>query len=288
MRVSFVLFFLFIGGLVLVGCTQLQASRLELEVTPSEGHPSVADDGFKVTVHCSGGSSGTYEIDFGDGTPVVTCNGYAEHLYSPPFEVNEYRVVAYCGNAHASRSVRIQNETPVFYGIYASQGGLLHQFEKLEPTELWVHYFVKGCQDCPEGACDPYEVRGAKDPDGDPLLFEWHIRPKGGAVEDAVFDRYGNRVNGIPTKDFLFIWFPTWRDPDPPFPFPPSGWDAGVEEMSIVFPSQPQAVIGPQQLSGDENYVLDVIVSDYWGAKMEYSTLWTVLVQTSSLLIHGL
>lgn len=257
-------------------------------MTPSEGHPSVADGGLKVSVRCSGGSGGTYEIDFGDGTSPVTCNGSAEHVYAPPFETYEYRVVARCGEASASRTVKVQNASPVFYGIYATQGGLLRQFSELQLTELWVHYSVKGCNDCPDEGCSPYEVTGARDPDGDPILFEWHIRPKGGTVEDTVFDRYGNPVNGVPTKGFLFVWFPTWRGSTPPFPFPSTGWSAVAEEMSVVPSSQQQVTAGPRQLTGDENYGVDVIVSDYWGAETEYSTLWTVAVQTSSLLIHGL
>ena len=289
-RLTFVGFFLLAGCLVLVGCTQLQGPRVGLTVTPSEGHPSVDDGGLKVTAHCTGGPGGTYEVDFGDGTPAVTCSGSAEHVYTPPYETNEYRVVARCGDSSASRTVRIQNQSPVFYGIYATQGGLLHQFSPFQLTELWVHYAVKGCEDCPDEGCSPYSVTGAKDPEGDPLLFEWHIRPIGGSIEDAVFDRYGNRVNGIPTQDVLFIWFPTWRGTAPPFPFPPGGWDATTEEMEVVPLFQERGITAPQQLTGDENYVAEVTVSDYWGAETEYSVLWEVVttVQTSSILIHGM
>ena len=182
-RLTFVCFFLLAGCLILFGCTQLQGTRVGLTVTPSEGHPSVDDGGLRVTAHCTGGSGGTYEVDFGDGTPAVTCSGSAEHVYTPPFETNEYRVVARCGDSYASRTVRIQNQSPVFYGIYATQGGLLHQFSPFQLTELWVHYAVKGCEDCPDEGCSPYSVTGAKDPEGDPILFEWHIRPIGGAIE---------------------------------------------------------------------------------------------------------
>jgi hypothetical protein len=302
-RLSWVVFFLFVSLLFLAGCTTLfpQTPRIGLTVTPSEGHPSVADGGLKVSVRCSGGSGGTYEIDFGDGTSPVTCNGSAEHVYAPPFETYEYRVVARCGEASASRTVKVQNASPVFYGYYAVYSqedpylGLEEQQKPIMPraaVELWVHYSVQGCDDCPHAPCIPYEVTGARDPDGDPLLFEWHIHEVGGTVEDTVFDRYGNPVNGVPAKGFLFVWFPTWREPTPPLPFPEAGWGA-VKGGSVSLLNEERAVrlqgriesTSPmlQELEpGEAYYSLQLTVSDYWGEEIEYSTTLIVYVGAST------
>ena len=309
MRLTFLLFFIFAGCLVLVGCTQLQGARVGLTVTPSEGHPSVDDGGLKVTAHCTGGSGDTYEVDFGDGTPAVTCSGTAEHVYTPPYETNEYQVVASSGGEHASRRVRIQNTSPVFYGYYAifSQEdpylGLGEEAELFDSdlpyaimprgaVELWVDYSVQGCEDCPHAPCTPYAVSGALDPDGDPLLFEWHIHEEGKTIEDAVFDRYGNRVNGIPTEDILFIWFPTWRGTAPPQPFPEVGWSAVkggaislLKEERAVRPQGRLESVSPmlRELEpGEAYYSLQLTVSDYWGAEIEYSKTLIVYVGVST------
>jgi hypothetical protein len=245
----------------------IRTEPLFVSVDPPIGHPTAEAGGLAIRVKCSGGQP-PYCIDFGDGTEVVTNTGTAQHTYCAPFDTASYRIVATCDSGRGSTSVQVENQAPVFHGIFSVKG---QRAAEKEMVLLQVNHFVKGCRDCPP--CDQYQVFGGEDPDGDTLFYEWHIKRDGGYREDSVFDLSGNRVDGIPTPGEYFVWFPLWQESQPLLPMDLAARNHALEN---VFESWiPKA--DPSPMGFYRTYTLRVIVSDYCGASNTFTTKWEVL-----------
>ncbi|MFC2079067.1 hypothetical protein ACFLSZ_03710 [Candidatus Bipolaricaulota bacterium] len=245
----------------------MRTTPLFVAVDPPSGHPQLEDGGLPVHVRFSGGEP-PYSINFGDGTEVSTYESVAEHTYCTPFARSSYRVVVSCKGGTGSATVSIENQAPVFHGIFSVKG---QRAAEREMVLLQVNHFTKGCRDCP--SCDPYQVFGGEDPDGDTLLYEWHIRRDGGYREDAVFDLQGNRVDGQPTPGDYFIWFPMWQESEPLIPMQRLTRNASLQ--SYFEQLAPLAATAP--MSFYRTYTISVTVSDYCGASNTFTAKWEVL-----------
>jgi len=248
------------------GC--MRTTPLFVAVDPPSGHPQLESGGLPVQVRFSGGEP-PYSINFGDGTEISTSANIAEHTYSAPFAKSSYRVVVSCeGGGRGSASVSIENEAPVFHGIFSVKD---QRAAEREMILLQVNHFTKGCRDCP--SCDPYQVFGGEDPDGDALHYVWHISKDGSSQEDSVFDLSGRRVNGEPATGDYFVWFPMWQENVPLFPL-------GVAQQALtsdVYSSHRNPFTLPAPKGFYFSYTISVTVIDYCGASNTFTTKWEVL-----------
>ena len=240
---------------------------VQVLIDPPSGHPTAQTGGLPIRVRCVGGEP-PYCIDFGDGTEITTLNGYAEHVYNAPYSKGEYRVRATCDTGGGSATVTIENEAPVFHGIFSVKG---QRAAEKEMVLLQVNHFTKGCRGCPP--CDAYQVFGGEDPDGDLLFYEWHIRREGEYREDAVYDLSGNRVDGVPTAGEYFVWFPMWQQDSPLLPMTYRPEDAEQSMTTGQQTAQPPF----KPMGFYHTYVVSVTVSDYCGASNTFTTRWEVL-----------
>jgi len=253
---------------VLCSCTRL--SPLTIVADPAWGHPCAEDGGLCVNVDCSGGIS-PYTIDFGDGTEPIRCSGIAMHTYEPPYATSDYEIRVSCEDGWGATTVSIFNHPPQFHGIFTVGGGT---FAERELVLLRVGFFVMGCADC-DNDCGPYGVYGGSDPDGDPLVYELHIRRQGFSVEDSIFDLEGNRVNGRSTSGDFLVWFPAWRSAIPPFPFAPLE-ATSLHHINAAVPMTPtDEAISPK--GNFFTYNVSVKASDPWGGSCSYETMWEVM-----------
>ena len=257
---------------LLCACTRQPLISISVVADPPSGHPCPEEDGLCVRVRCLGGQP-PYMIDFGDGTQASSSSGIAEHIYRPPFNQNEYRITGSCEAGIGFTTVSIENRPPVFYDVFTVKGG---QADERETVLLQVSYFTKGCSNCPD-PCEPYQIYGGMDPDGDVLYYEWHIRKQGAAQEDSVYDLSGNRVNGRAVPGNYFVWFPNWQEAKPPWPFSPlpSVSTADVGLSSALQPTELGAVVYPK--GHYYEYTIRLTISDFCGAVDTYERTWVIL-----------
>jgi hypothetical protein len=257
--------------LLVGGCVRSPA--ISVVADPASGHPCPEDGGLRVRVNCSGGQP-PYSLSFGDGTEVTSSTGNEEHVYHPPYTETRYRITASCEGGLGFTDVSIENRPPVFYDIF-SVGG--NRAAERELVLLQVKYFTKGCASCSTNQCEPYQVYGGKDPDGDVLYYEWSIRKQGTAQEDSVYALSGNRVNGSAAPGECFVWFPKWREASPPFPFSPlsSAGSPGEGLSSGLRPTELEAAVSPK--GNYYSYTIRLTIRDYCGAAETYETTWEIL-----------
>jgi len=256
----------------LCACTRQPLTSISVAADPTSGHPCPEEGGLCVRVRCSGGQP-PYLIDFGDGTQASYSSGIAEHIYRPPFNQNEYRITGSCEAGIGSTTVSIENRPPMFYDVFSVKG---KQASERELVLLQVNYFTKGCSNCPD-PCEPYQIYGGMDPDGDVLYYEWNIRKQGAAQEDSVYDLSGNRVNGKAVPGDYFVWFPKWHDAKPPWPFSPlpSVVAAHIGLSSVLRPTGWGAVVSPK--GHYYEYTIRLTITDFCGAADTYEAAWEIL-----------
>jgi len=244
---------------------------IQVVADPPSGHPCPADGGLCVRVFCTGGEP-PYLISFGDGAQATSQTGYAEHTYRPPYTADEYRVSASCETGSGFTDVAIENRSPVFYGIFSTMG---NQAAERDFVLLQVNHFAKGCNNCEE-TCDTYQVFGAVDPDGDLVYYEWRIGRRGTSQEDSVYDVDGNRVNGRAVQGDYFIWFPSWAESAPPWPFSPLPSLSLANDRTQGLRHSDKSIL-THPMGHFYTYDMCLTVSDYCGATATYATTWEIL-----------
>jgi len=161
----------------------------------------------------------------------------------------------------------------VFYDVFTVKG---RRAAEREMVILQVNYFTKGCSNCPN-PCEPYQIYGGMDPDGDALYYEWHISKQGAAQEDSVYDLSGNRVNGRAVPGDYFVWFPNWQEAKPPWPFSPLPSVRSAETVLSSAPrlTKPEAAISPK--GNYYEYMIRLTITDFCRAADTYEKTWEVL-----------
>lgn len=249
---------LFLRILQLVGLYKPVPTIVQLEVTPSSGIPTLAEGGLRVWAQVIGIPKGK----------IATLRWWHEDLeFSDTLSAREITLdragpveftLTYEGKRVATQDVLVLNAPPKVYPPFSPQFG---SFEFREAAYFDMRFRKVGC----DAAGDPEEWYGARDPNEDPLTFEWHCEDVETGKVYSVFDA-GNRkrVNGIAIEHELVVIFFGMDDDKPYFPFNPMA--CGTCPTTPTTPPTPWVP--------DKKAEVSCIVRDPWGNEVRRSWIY--------------
>jgi len=249
---------LFLRILQLVGLYKPVPTIVQLEVLPRSGIPTFKNGGLPVWVDVTGiPKGGTAQLLWCGQTALFTPDKSGRSLILTKAGVCTFQL-EFRGKRVATETVTVLNAPPKVYPPFSPQ---FQSFEYREAAYFDIRYREVGCS----SVGDTLEYYGAKDPNDDPLTFEWGCKDLETGEQFSVFDA-GNRkrVNGIPIDHEIVVIFFGMNDTKPYFPFNPMA--CGTCPTTPTTPPTPWVP--------DKKAEVSCIVRDPWGNEVRRSWIY--------------